>query len=153
MEHIFKGRPVLPGRITGPIVVSHSGFNTLASYMKSIVTSSRKAVCSDQNNPDLYQKELKNKIICLPQTIGSTTAGMIFSKVVQMGNAPMGLLFSDTIDSLGAAGIVLADIWIKKRVVTIDKLGRNFLSTVQDGMIAEIEMDGTVRVGKIRNEE
>ena len=32
----FKGRPVLPGNVSGVAVVSHGGFNTYASFFASI---------------------------------------------------------------------------------------------------------------------
>ena len=33
----FKGRPVVPGSAKATALVSHGGFNTLASYQKSLM--------------------------------------------------------------------------------------------------------------------
>lgn len=140
----FKGRPVLPGNIEGEILVSREGFNTLASYKTSIMTHSWKATCSDQGNPDLYKKDLKDRILCLPATIGSTTGGLIFMNIVDMGLAPRALCFSRHIDSLAAAGVILSDIWQEHRIVTVDSLGDEFLSYAQEGMMMRISEDGTV---------
>ena len=52
----FKGRVVIPGECSATALVSHGGFNTLASYQTSFLTGDKKATCSDQNNPDIYKK-------------------------------------------------------------------------------------------------
>ena len=37
MKKVFQGRPVVPGAVQAPAVVSHGGFNTLASFQKSLL--------------------------------------------------------------------------------------------------------------------
>ncbi len=71
----YKGRPIIAGDLKGEAVVTHSGLNILASFQKSVLAKSKTLICSDQNNKDLFGKNLTGKIICLPQTIGSTTGG------------------------------------------------------------------------------
>ncbi|HEY8391992.1 MAG TPA: DUF126 domain-containing protein [Capillibacterium sp.] len=144
MSKVFKGRAILPGNTTGEAVVSRQGMNILASYQKSALKKTKQMICGDQNNPDLYKKDLRDKIICLPQTIGSTTGGMILETAIQMGIGPRAMLFADHIDSLAAAGLILSDVWLKNRVITIDQLGADFLRQVQDGQTIEIKEDGTV---------
>lgn len=144
MKKVFKGRPVISGTYTGECIVSKVGVNLLASYQKSILKKSKNAICSDQNNADLYKKQMSGKIICAPQTIGSTTGGIVIQTAAQMEIAPAAFLFSKTIDSLAAAGVVLSDIWTEKTIVTVDNLGDEFLETVKEGMILEIREDGTV---------
>ncbi len=147
MSKTFKGRPLLPGTVTGDAVVTREGFNTLASYMKGAIMRSKRAICSDQNNRDLYKKDLTDKVICLPQTIGSTMGGLTIMTAARLNLAPRAFLFSEAIDSLAWAGVVLTDVWGKKRIVTIDGLGEDFLGYVQSGMSVEIHEDGTVVVG------
>ncbi len=141
---IFKGRPVLPGNVIGEAVVTHEGLNILASFQKSVLMKAKKVVCSDQNNRDLYKKVLTDKIICLPKTIGSTTGGMILLTVAKMGLSPKAMLFSERIDSLAAAGVILANVWVDNKIVTVDQLGEEFLNYVKNGQIIEIKEDGTV---------
>lgn len=148
MTRKFKGRVVLGGNISGESIVTHQGLNILASYLKSLGERNGKAICSDQNNKDLYNKDLAGKIICLPQTIGSTTGGMILQSVAELGIGPKAMLFSKHIDSLAAAGIILCDVWNEKRIVTIDQLGDEFLEFVKDGQHIEISEDGTVTVSQ-----
>lgn len=142
----FKGRVIMAGNLSGEAVVSRSGFNTLASFQKDAMAKKKIMKCSDQNNTDLFGKVLTGKILCLPKTIGSTTGGMILQTVASMGSAPAAMLFSEAIDSLAAAGVVLADVWNKNRIVTIDKLGAEFLACVVQGQKVDIFDDGRVIV-------
>jgi predicted aconitase with swiveling domain len=144
MSKTFKGRPLLAGTCQGEALVSHGGFNTLASYEKALILHTKTAVCSDQNNPDLYKKDMAGKIVCLPQTIGSTTGGLALMTACSLGNQPKALLFADHIDSLAAAGVILSDIWLGKRIVVVDQLGPDFLSAIQSGQTLSVDEDGTV---------
>jgi len=140
----FKGRPIIAGDFIGEAVVTHSGLNILAAFQKSALAKSKTLICSDQNNKELFGKNLTGKIICLPQTIGSTTGGMILQTVTKIGIGPAALLFADDIDSLAAAGVLLSEIWLNKKIITIDRLGEEFLNSVTDGAEITISADGTV---------
>ena len=143
----FKGRIVTPGTVTAPAVVSHGGLNTLASFQKALQFGDKKATCGDQNNPDLYGKELAGKALCRPQTIGSTTGGMVLYCACAMERQPACMLFSNPIDSLAAAGSILASVWLEGvQMPVVDCLGEEFLNYVKDGMSITIREDGTVCV-------
>ena len=143
----FKGRVVAPGTVTAPALVSHGGLNTLASFQKALQFGDKKATCGDQNNPDLYGKEMGGKALCLPQTIGSTTGGMVLYCACAMQRQPACLLFSKPIDSLAAAGSILASVWCPEaRMPVVDNLGEEFLNYVKDGMVITVKEDGTVCV-------
>lgn len=147
MTTTFQGRAILPGSVRGQAVVTHEGFNILASFLKALFTRPRKAVCSDRNNPELHGKLLTGRILCLPRTIGSTGGGLALQTLIQRGIAPSALLFSEHIDTLAASGVILADVWLDQRVVTVDGLGEEFLEHVKDGDSIEVADDGAVRVG------
>ena len=142
----FQGRVVIQGTAKAEALVTHGGFNTLASYQKCLMFGDKKATCSDQNNPDLYGKQMVNKALCLPQTIGSTTGGMVLYCAAAMERQPACLLFAKPIDSLAAAGTILADVWTEHSMPTVDSLGDEFLSYVKDGMTVTVEPDGVVIV-------
>lgn len=142
----FKGRVVIPGHVEATALVSHGGFNTLASYQTSFLTGDKTGKCGDQNNPDLYKKPLAGAALCLPRTIGSTTGGMILYTAASVGRQPACMLFSEPIDSLAAAGALLADIWTDAEMPTVDSLGDDFLSCVKTGMKIQVDDDGTVTV-------
>jgi len=144
----FKGRIVAPGSVTAPAVVSHGGLNTLASFQKALQFGDKKATCGDQNNPDLYGKQMAGKALCLPRTIGSTTGGLVLYCACSMKRQPACMLFSEPIDSLAAAGAVLADVWLDDvSMPVIDSLGEEFLDYVKDDMSITVKEDGTVVVG------
>ncbi len=142
----FKGRVVTPGTCEAEALVTHNGLNTLASFQKALQFGDKKATCGDQNNPDLYGKEMFGKALCLPQTIGSTTGGMVLYCANAMGRNPACLLFSKPIDSLAAAGAILADVWTDSSMPTIDCLGEEFLETVKTGDRIRVDEDGTVTI-------
>ena len=143
----FKGRVIAGGTVTAEALVSHGGLNTLASFQKALQFGDKKATCGDQNNPDLYGKEMLGKALCLPMTIGSTTGGLVLYCACAMKRQPACMLFSKPIDSLAAAGSVLADVWLDDVTMpVIDNLGDEFLEYVKDGMSITVEEDGTVCV-------
>ena len=147
MMRTFQGRVIAPGTVTAPALVSHGGLNTLASFQKALQFGDKKATCGDQNNPDLYGKEMLGKALCLPQTIGSTTGGMVLYCACAMHRQPACLLFSKPIDSLAAAGSVLASVWLPDaQMPVIDSLGQEFLDYVQEGMTITVHEDGSVDV-------
>ena len=142
----FKGRVIAPGACEAKAVVSHGGFNTLASLQKALQFGDKSAKVSDQNNPDLFGKPIAGKALCLPKTIGSTTGGMVLYCACEMKRSPACLLFSQTIDSLACAGSVLASVWSDHPMVVIDQLGDEFLDYVKDDMTIAVSKDGTVSV-------
>ena len=141
----FKGRIVAPGCVSAKAVVSHGGLNTLASFQKALQFGDKKATCGDQNNPDLYGKQMAGKALCLPCTIGSTTGGLVLYCACSMKRQPACMLFSEPIDSLAAAGAVLADVWLDDvSMPVIDCLGEEFLNYVKDDMTITIKEGGVV---------
>ena len=119
----FKGRVVTPGNVTAEAVVTRGGFNTLASLQGALQFGDKTATCKDQNNPDL------------------------FGKPTAMKRQPACMLFSEHIDSLAAAGAILADVWLDDvSMPVVDCLGEEFLNYVKDGMTITIKDDGVVVV-------
>ncbi len=143
----FQGRVVTPGEVTAEALVSHGGLNTLASFQRALQFGDKKATCGDQNNPDLYEKEMAGKALCLPMTIGSTTGGLVLYCACAMKRQPACMLFSEHIDSLAAAGAILADVWVEGVTMpVIDCLGAEFLDYVKDGMSITVKENGVVAV-------
>ena len=143
----FKGRIVAPGCVSAPALVSHGGLNTLASFQKALQFGDKNATCGDQNNPDLYGHAMAGKALCLPQTIGSTTGGLVLYCACAMGRQPACMLFSQPIDSLAGAGVILADVWLDGvKMPVIDSLGDEFLEYVKTGNTITVKEDGVVEV-------
>ena len=147
-KQTFQGRPVVGGDIAGKALVSKQPFNTTSSYIDNIWGGNTKsAPCTDQDNKELFKKDLNGVILCTPQTIGSSMGGAAFMAVAGLGVAPKAILFSRHIDGVGASGIVMANVWQEKPIITIDLLGDEFLNAVKNGDPISIKKDGTVEVG------
>ena len=143
----FTGRVIAPGTVTASALVSHGGLNTLASFQGALQFGDKKATCGDQNNPDLYNKEMAGKALCLPMTIGSTTGGLVLYCACAMGRQPACMLFSKPIDSLAAAGSILASVWLDGiEMPVVDSLGDEFLDYVKEGMTITVKDGGIVEV-------
>jgi predicted aconitase with swiveling domain len=144
----FKGRVVLSGNLSGEATVSRQAFNTSGSYFENMFAGRTDAApCTDASNKELVGKDLSGAILCVPTTVGSTMGGMALMGMKAIGVGPQAMLFSKPIDTLAAAGVLMADIWKNQRIVTIDMLGDEFLETVQMGDPIAIHEDGTVEVG------
>lgn len=142
----FTGRVLAKGNWQGEAIVSSQGVNTLATFQSSALKNAKQVIASDQNNPDIFNKNITGKALCLPITIGSTTGGLVIQTICSMGINPAAFLFSEHIDSLAASGIVLARIWEDSNVIAIDQLGKEFLETIKSGDTLEIKEDGTVTI-------
>ena len=148
MATTFKGRPVIPGNLEGEALVSKQPFNTTASYFTNMFAGNTEtAPCTDANNKELYQKDLKGAIICTPQTVGSTMGAGAIMGMNLLGVGFKAMLFSSHVDSIAAGGLIMDDIWNGRTVITIDLLGDEFMNTVKNGDRIKISEDGTVVVG------
>ena len=96
---VFKGRPALAGDVEGPAEVSHVGFITAASYIELVTKGSKSGVCTDHDNKDLFGRDLAGTILCLPQTIGSSSGACMFMAILEKECAPKAMLFANHIDS------------------------------------------------------
>ena len=143
----FKGRVVVPGTCEAEALVSHNGFNTLASFQMAIMFNKKGVPCGDQNNPEINGKPMEGKALCLPITIGSTTGGMILFTVLKHGKAPACMCFSESIDSLAASGAIMGSVWTDTVMPVVDQLGPEFLEAVKTGDTVKILDGGVVQVG------
>ena len=146
----FQGRVICPGTCEAEALVSHGGFNTLASYQMALMFHDKQVKCGDQNNPDLYKKPMIGKALCLPETIGSTTGGMVLYTACASGQQPACMLFSKHIDSLAASGAILASVWTDADMPVIDCLGDEFLAAVQTGQTVRVLDGGSATASRVR---
>ena len=143
----FQGRVITPGETKAEAVVTTEGFNTLASFQMALQFGDKDVKCGDQSNRELYGKPLIGKALCLPQTIGSTTGGLVLYCACAMKKNPACMLFANPIDSLAAAGAVLAEVWVDGVTMpVVDSLGEEFLNYVKDGMTITVKEGGLVEV-------
>ena len=147
-KQTFQGRPVVAGDINGKALLSKQPFNPTSSYIENIWGGATdKAPCTDQDNKELFKKDLNGVILCTSQCIGSSMGGGAFMAVAGLGVAPKAMLYSRHIDAVSASGIVMANVWQEKPIITIDQLGDEFLKAVKSGNLIAVKKDGTVEVG------
>ncbi len=146
MTRTFQGRVVVPGAAEAEALVTHGGFNTLASLKTAGSFINPKGEIQDHNNPELYKKKMPGKALCLPETIGSTTGGMVLYCAACMGVGPSCMLFSKKADTLAVAGAVLTYNWSEHPIILIDDLGDEFLEQVKEGDRIRVFEDGKVEV-------
>lgn len=147
MKTTFTGRTVLAGEASGEALVSRSGFNAYAVFYNSLETGMKSARSADSGNQEIYGKRLDGKILCIPNSIGSTSAGAVWTRISKLGVAPLAVLFSETIDPLAAGGLMVADIWAGANIIVLDQLGESFLENVTTGSYLHIYRDGSVHIG------
>jgi len=146
MNKTFKGRPLLSGTAEDTAEVSHVGFSPSASYVEVVFSGSKSGVIKDHDNKDLYGRDLKGKILCLPQSIGSSAGACMIMAAAKADVTPKVMLFANHVDSISACGLLMADNWLGKRIIAVDMLGQEFLDTVKTGQTIKVHEDGTVEV-------
>ena len=99
---VYTGRPVFSGTATGRAEVSSIPFDTCASYVDVLISGARSGLCRDPANEDLYEHDLIGSILCIPQTIGSSSATTLWMTLVEHGLAPKGLCLANPIDATAA---------------------------------------------------
>ena len=140
----FRGRVVLPGELSGTATVSRHPFNTSGSYTENMFAGRTDAApCTDASNKELLGKDLSGMILCTTTTVGSTMGGMCLMGMKSIGVGPQALLFSNPIDTLAAAGVLMADI---DRGVTNSNKARFYtrLRLYDDDALVRIAMTGEV---------
>ena len=146
MSKTFKGRPLLQGNAEESAEVSHVGFSPTASYIEIVFKGSKSGVIKDHDNTDLYGRDLSGKILCLPQSIGSSAGACMMMAAAKVNALPKAMLFSNHVDSLSACGLLMAHNFLGTPVIAIDMLGDEFLKTVKTGDKIKISENGTVEI-------
>jgi len=138
----LKGRAVVKGSVKAPAMVSPQPFNLLASFSKALIFRKKKGLVGDKNHP-FQGRDIKGKILIIPQTVGSTTGGLVLVEILRRGIGPAGII-CECADSLMASGGILAEVWCGIRMPIIDGIPMSELEKIPDNAIVEITEDGTV---------
>lgn len=138
----LKGRVVVKGRVQAEAMVSPQPFNMLASFSKALIFRKKKGRVGDKNHP-FVGRDVKGKILVIPQTVGSTTGGLVLVEILRRGIGPAGIV-CESADSLMVSGGILAEVWCNIKMPIIDGIPMSELQKIQDGATVEISEDGTV---------
>ena len=146
MSKKFKGRALLQGNAEESAEVSHVGFSPTASYIEIVFKNSKSGVIKDHENTDLYGRDISGKILCLPQSIGSSAGACMMMAAAKVDALPKAMLFSNHVDSLSACGLLMAHNFLGTPIIAIDMLGDEFLQTVKTGNKVKVYEDGKVEI-------
>ncbi|MDK2785272.1 MAG: hypothetical protein PWQ41_1311 [Bacillota bacterium] len=141
----YSGRFVVSGTARGEAVCGKRPLNTLASFLNALVTHSEQGIIGDPNH-DLFGTDVKGKILVVPTTIGSTTAGLVFLEAIRQGIAPQAVVVRE-IDTLLAAGAILSAVWFNRVMPVVEVADQTFWQTVRTGVQVALDPDAaTVEV-------
>ena len=140
----LQGRPVVRGEAKGTAVVSSQPINLLASFAKVLILRRKRGIIGDKNHP-LLGRDVKDKILVIPQTIGSTTGGIVLLEALKRGIAPRAVV-CEKADSLLVSGAVLGDVWYGISMPVVDGIPWQELSQIKDGQTLEITKEGVIRI-------
>ncbi|MEM1515305.1 MAG: DUF126 domain-containing protein [Candidatus Bathyarchaeia archaeon] len=99
---LLRGRPIVPGRARGYALVSSKPLSFLGGV------DPKTGVIIERGH-DLYGIEIKDKILCLPQSCGSTVGSYVLYAMAKNGVAPKAIVISSS-DPVVVVGAVIANI-------------------------------------------
>ncbi len=107
----FKGAAVIPGQCEGTAVVTRQPINFLSAYDRNLVFTWRKGKIGDKEH-ELCGQDLRDKVLFVPTSIGSTTGGLLLLEAIKAQIAPRALVVQ-VADSLLVSGAILARVWLE----------------------------------------
>ena len=128
-----------PGEVSAQAVVTRGGLNTLASFLKALQFGDKKATCGARTIGSVRKADGRGRRCACPRP-SALPNGLVLYCACAMKRQPACMLFSEPIDSLAAAGAVLADVWLEDvSMPVIDSLGEDFLNYVKDDMTITVK--------------
>jgi len=133
----IQGRGIAPGQGEGQVLVSRQPF----MFAHGVDPSSGTVI---DVRSDLYDKNIRDKIIIFPYGKGSTTGSAWFLETIRRGNGPAGIVNVET-EPIIATALAIARLVYGISIPLVDRLEDNIGIFVTDG--AHVRVDGTA--GKV----
>ncbi len=108
---IYEGHSIIAGDATGTAVVTKQPINFLAAYGKNLVFTWKKGKIGDKEH-ELFGMDLRDNILFVPSSCGSTTGGMFLLEAIKACITPKALVVQAA-DSLLVSGAILAEVWLE----------------------------------------
>jgi len=142
----FRGRGVVPGLASAPALVTAHALNLTASFSKPPNLIRRLSGVIQDRLHELYKQDVAGRVLVFPQCIGSTYTGMVLLEVIRRGRGPAALVVQNA-DSLLASGVILAEVWLEKKVPLVEIPSAEILTEIKTGQTVEVDGgQGLVRV-------
>lgn len=137
MGVVIKGRPLVPGRVSGVALVSREPLSFWGGYDQTT------GEIIDRRHP-LSGQIAAGRILALPSARGSSTTTSILLESVRAGKAPAALI-TDGVDRFFTLASIVADEMYGKPIPLIALNDAGFL-LLESGQRIEIHIDGTLLI-------
>lgn len=128
---ILKGRSLIKGLVEGEALVTKQPF--AFSHGIDLQTG----IITDKKH-ELFGKSIRDKVFIYPHGKGSTTAAQWLLGAIQSGVAPKAII-NVKIEPIIAIGLIIAEMFFDKKIVSIDMLDKDPTKVVFSGDYVRVD--------------
>jgi predicted aconitase with swiveling domain len=128
MENTIKCRRISRGKVEGQVIVTKEPL----SFLGGVDPTSGRVIDQDH---ELYQQNLKDKILVIPSGKGSTVGSYVIFQMVKNRTAPRGIVALEA-EPIIATGAIMAG------VPMVDHPDINVLDVLENGDLLQLDADG-----------
>jgi hypothetical protein len=142
----LTGNVVVKGVGSGQALVTQEPINFAAALagVSSIIPGKRGVIQDRQH--ELFQKNIKGKVLVFPTCIGSTFTGMVLMQLMYKKEAPAAMIIQNA-DSLLVSGVILAEVWFNCGIPVVEYRGKDLYDKILTGDTVEVNGDtGEIRI-------
>ncbi len=136
----LRGKGILPGKASGLALVTRQPLNLTSGLSKPMNMFEKFGGVYYDRHHELYQRDLYNRILVFPQTIGSTFTGMVLLETIRRGRGPRAIVVA-TADTLLASGLILAEVCLEKKIPCLEIGDAQLFDLVKTGQAVEVDAD------------
>lgn len=142
----LTGHIVVKGFGSGQALVTQMPINFAAALGEvSSIIPGKRGVIKDRHH-ELFQKNIKGKVLVFPTCIGSTFTGMVLMQLMYKKEAPKAMIIQNS-DSLLVSGVILAEVWFNCGIPVVEYRGKDLYDKVHTGDTVEVNGDtGEIKV-------
>lgn len=138
-EIVLKGQAIASGYFEGEAIVSSTPFGFYGAV------DTNRGIISDRRH-ELYGQEIANKVFVFPEGRGSTAGAIVILELARCGVCP-GAIVNRITEPILATGVILADKFYGRKIVTVHKLDDDPIAKIRTGDKVIVDGDsGTVTV-------
>lgn len=124
-QTVLKGQTIKSGVFEGEAVVSQTPFGFYGAVDPTTGTISDK-------RHELYGQVIADKVMVFPEGRGSTAGAIVILELARCGTCP-GAIINRTTEPILATGVILAEKFYGKKIVTIHKLDQDPTEVINSG--------------------
>jgi predicted aconitase with swiveling domain len=127
MENTIKCRRISKGKVIGPVILSKEPL----SFLGGVDPTTGRVIDQDH---ELYQENLKDKILVIPSGKGSTVGSYVIFQMAKNKTAPRGIVAMEA-EPIIATGAIMAG------VPMVDHPEIDVLDLLESGDLVELDAD------------